>query len=75
MKGNKIGIQKSNKPSFGCILPNGINDTLNKACKKMGMGRSEFVRYCLMKTLQELSLISEQVKDVKQTINKKEVEQ
>lgn len=55
-------IPKSTKPYVGFFLANGLNEALEKACNKMQMCRSEFVRYCIMRVLQELSLISEQVK-------------
>ena len=61
---NLKNIPKSEKPYIGLVVSNGLNLALDKACKNMQMNRSEFIRYCIMKTLQELSLISEQVKKV-----------
>lgn len=56
-------MPQSNKPYVGFFLANGLNEALEKVCVKMQMSRSEFVRYCIMRVLQELSLISEQVKE------------
>lgn len=42
-------------------MPDGLNSALEKACKNMGMNHSEFIRYCIMKVLSDLSLISEEM--------------
>ena len=55
-------IPKSEKPYIGVFLSSGLDGALNEACNRMQMTKSEFVRYCMMKTLQELSLIKRQVK-------------
>ena len=55
-------IPESTKPYIGLNVSNGLFAALEKAHGNMDMSRAEFVRYCLMRTLQELSLLSEQVK-------------
>jgi hypothetical protein len=54
-------IPRSERSFVGVYLERGLNIAMEKACKGTSMTRSGFVRYCVMKTLQELSLISEQV--------------
>ena len=54
-------IPASERPFLGLRLGKGTNEALTKACKQMDMSRSEFARYCIVRTLQELSLVSEQM--------------
>ncbi len=55
-------IPESEKPFLGLRLGNGTNYAFTIACEKMGVNRSEFARYCILRTLQELSLVSQHVK-------------
>jgi len=58
---DKKQIPRSKRIYKGFYIQDGLNSALKKACKKMGMSHSEFIRYCLMRILSELSLISEEV--------------
>jgi len=57
-------IPISKKPHIGLVISEGLNKTLERARNGLQMSRSEFVRYCIMKTLQDLSILSEQIKGV-----------
>jgi len=57
-----VKIPISEKPFLGLRLGNGTNAAMSTACQKMGMTRSEFARYCIISILQDLSLVSQQVK-------------
>jgi len=48
---------KTKKPYVGLNVSEGLNRALKRAHKNLQMSRSEFVRYCVMKTLQEMSLL------------------
>ena len=43
----------------GIYLPFILDEMTEKTRKKLGMNRSRFIQYCLLKTLQELSVVSE----------------
>ena len=53
--------RSENKEYVSFLLERGIGDSVRKACNQLRMSRSAFVRYCLLKTLQDLSLMSEKV--------------
>ena len=54
-------IPRSKRTYKGVFLPAGLNSAFEKACRQMGMNNSEFIKYCLMKVLSELSLVSEEM--------------
>lgn len=56
-------IPSSKKPYVGLRLADGINNGIEIASKQMSMSKSEFVRYCILQKLEDLSLFSQQVKE------------
>jgi len=40
-------------------LPKGIDSMIEKTRYKLGMNRSRFIQYCILRTLQELNVVSE----------------
>jgi len=49
-------------------LPEGLYQLSEVARQKLGLNRSKFIQYCIMRTLQDLSLLSEKVHE-KEVIN------
>lgn len=50
-------MEDKGKPT-AIYLPNGLNQMVEATRVKLGMNRSRFIQYCIMKTLQELNVIS-----------------
>jgi hypothetical protein len=42
----------------GTYIPDGLFEMLEQTRKRLGMNRSRFIQYSLMRTLQELSIIT-----------------
>ena len=45
----------------GIYIPSVLDEVTEETRKKLGMNRSRFIQYCIMRTLQELSVISAKV--------------
>lgn len=43
---------------LGVYLPEGIDRMVEDTRKKLGMNRSRFIQYCIMRTLQELNVVT-----------------
>lgn len=52
---------------IGLKLETGLDQCVSKACQSLGMTKSGFIRYCVMTSLKDLSLMSEKIhEDVEQ---------
>ena len=58
-----LGVRKVTPDRLGKIrgiyLPFVLDELIEKTRNNLGMNRSRFIQYCVLKTLQELSIISE----------------
>jgi predicted DNA-binding protein len=55
---------RSSKPQLSLVLSNGLKQTLKKASDRLDCSQAEIVRTALYEYLKDLSLLSEQVKEV-----------
>lgn len=53
--------RKDEGHTVGFYLPAGIAELCERARKKLGLNRSKFFQYCVLKTLQDLSLLTSEV--------------
>lgn len=44
-------------------LPAGLDEMLENTRKKLGMNRSKFIQYCVLKVLQEINVVTSTVHD------------
>jgi hypothetical protein len=44
---------------FGVYLPLGIYELVEKTRQNLGMNRCRFIQYCLVRTLEDLNMLSE----------------
>jgi len=58
-------MEEKGKPT-AIYLPNGLNQMIEATRHKLGMSRSRFIQYCVMKTLQELNVVSANVHNKRQ---------
>ena len=49
------------KVATAVYIPKQLFELTEETRRKLGMNRSKFVQYCLMKTLQDLSVLTAQV--------------
>ena len=47
-------------------LPEGLYRLTETARQRLGLNRSKFIQFCIMRTLQDLSLLSEKVHEVEE---------
>jgi len=52
---------KSKYKATAFYLPEGLYQLSEAARQKLGLNRSKFIQYCIMRTLQDLSLLSQKV--------------
>jgi hypothetical protein len=61
-------MEEKGKPT-AIYLPNGLNQMIESTRAKLGMNRSRFIQYCILKTLQELNVMSANVHNERATKN------
>jgi hypothetical protein len=61
-------MEEKGKPT-AIYLPNGLNQMIEATRHKLGMNRSRFIQYCILKTLQELNVMSANVHNERATKN------
>jgi len=56
-----IDEQKQNRTATAVYIPATLLGLLEEARVKLGMNRSKFIQYCILRTLQDLSMLSKAV--------------